>query len=174
MTSQSGSGESKTTDDDTKLSRLSDSKGAPVSGSEPHISRPKIWSVLDVLGSKDSSSGSSSSTQTSPAVVCSRQTNGPSYLNVHQMNQNFRNGQFPVGYNGYPFSLSHTTLSYPYTLSASTASKAELSMKHAAAVRATEQAFKEGLVEKAARMQERIFSPARDLDGLRVGGKMVL
>lgn len=148
----------------------------------PQVNRPKIWSVIDVLGKdkdKDNSthSGSPSAQTSPPAVVCSRQTNGPSFLNIHQTNQHFRSGQFPVGYGGYPLSLSHTTLSYPYTLSASTAAKADINMKqaHAAALRATEQAFKEGLTDKAVRMQGRIFSPARELDVLRVGGgKMVL
>lgn len=153
------------------LKRANDS-----SGESSQTTRPKIWSVMDVLGNKENTSSKErTSPQSSPpAVVCSRQANGPAFLNAHQTNQTFRGGQFPVGFNGYPFSFSHTTLSYPYTLSASTAAKAELSMKHVAAIRASEQAFKEGLVEKAARMQTGIFSPARELDGMRVSGKVML
>lgn len=157
--------------DDNNSKRATDSNG------ESQTPRPKIWSVMDVLGNKEntSSRNATGSPQSSPpAVVCSRQVNGPAFLNAHPTNQSFRGGQFPVGFNGYPFSFSHTTLSYPYTLSASTAAKAELNMKHVAAIRASEQAFKEGLVEKAARMQTGIFSPARELDGMRVSGKVIL
>lgn len=137
--------------------------------------RPKIWSVMDVLGNKDIASTTKSSTQTSaPASVCSRPTNGPAFLNAHQATPNFRPGQYPMGFNGYPFSFCHTTLSYPYTLNAGTAAKTELSMSHVAAIRASEQAFKDGLVEKAARMQTGLFSPARELDGMRVRSKIVL
>jgi hypothetical protein len=154
------------------LKRANDS-----TGDSSHPPRPKIWSVMDVLGNKEntSSKDSQNSPQSSPpAVVCSRQANGPAFLNAHPSSQTFRGGQLPLGFNGYPFSFSHTTLSYPYTLSASTAAKAELNMKHVAAIRASEQAFKEGLVEKAARMQSGIFSPARELDGMRVSGKVML
>ncbi|XP_045193325.2 iroquois-class homeodomain protein IRX-6-like [Mercenaria mercenaria] len=158
--------------EDKNLKRANDTNGE-----SSHTPRPKIWSVMDVLGNKEnaSSKDSQNSPQSSPpAVVCSRQTNGPAFLNAHPTNQTFRGGQFPVGFSGYPFSFSHTTLSYPYTLSASTAAKAELNMKHVAAIRASEQAFKEGLVEKAARIQTGIFSPARELDGMRVSGKVML
>lgn len=136
--------------------------------------RPKIWSVMDVLSSKDNSSSTKSSNNNSaPATICSR-PNGPAFLNAHPATPNFRPGQYPLGFNGYPFSFSHTTLSYPYTLSAATAAKSELTMSHVAAIRASEQAFKEGLVEKAARMQNGLFSPARELDGMRVRSKIVL
>lgn len=158
--------------DEKSVKRANDSNGE-----SSQTTRPKIWSVMDVLGNKEntSSKDSQNSPQSSPpAVVCSRQANGPAFLNAHQTNQALRAGQFPVGFSGYPFSFSHTTLSYPYTLSASTAAKAELNMKHVAALRASEQAFKEGLVEKAARMQTGIFSPARELDGMRVNGKVML
>jgi len=148
-----------------------------VSASVPQNTRPKIWSVMDVLGNKDSSTNSrksSSSPQSSPpAVICSRQTSGPAFLNAHHA-QAFRAGTYPLGLNGYPFSFSHTTLSYPYALSGSTSAKSDLTMSHVAAIRASEQAFKEGLVEKAARMQSGLFSPARELDGLRVRNKIVM
>ncbi|KAH3855218.1 homeobox protein caupolican-like [Dreissena polymorpha] len=137
--------------------------------------RPKIWSVMDVLGNKDSSSSTKSSTpqNSSPAIVCSRQINGPAFLNAHHNSQNFRVGQYPMGLNGYPFSFSHATLSYPYTLTTATAA-AKSDLSHMAALRADAQAFKEGLVEKATRLQPGIFSPARELDGLRVRSKIVL
>lgn len=150
------------------------SKLATDSTGESQTPRPKIWSVMDVIGNKENTGSKGSPQSSPPAVVCSRQANGPAFLNAHPTNQSFRGAQFPVGFNGYPFSFSHTTLSYPYTLSASTAAKAELNMKHVAAIRASEQAFKEGLVEKAARMQTGIFSPARELDGMRVSGKVIL
>lgn len=138
-------------------------------------SRPKIWSVMDVLGNKDSPSSSKSSApqNSPPAIVCSRQTNGPAFLNAHHNSQSFRMGQYPIGLNGYPFSFSHTTLSYPYSLTTATAA-AKSDLSHMAALRADAQAFKEGLVEKAARLQPGIFSPARELDGLRVRSKIVL
>lgn len=150
----------------------SSSKRPSDSSLESQAPRPKIWSVMDVLGNKDSSNSKSSPTpnqSSPPAVVCSR----PAFLNAHPTSQGFRASQFPVGFNGYPFSFSHTTLSYPYTLTASTAAKAELSMKHVAAIRASEQAFKESLAEKA-RLQSGLFSPARELDGMRVSGKVML
>lgn len=148
------------------------SKRASDSNIESQAPRPKIWSVMDVLANKDNSNSKCSPTanqSSPPAVVCSR----PAFLNAHPTNQAFRGTQFPMGFNGYPFSFSHTTLSYPYTLTASSAAKAELSMKHVAAIRASEQAFKEGLAEKA-RMQNGLFSPARELDGMRVSGKVML
>lgn len=151
-------------------------KSGSDSNSNQQTTRPKIWSVMDVLGNKENNTSSSKTpTQNSPpASICSRQTNGPAFLNAHQASPNFRPGQYPVGFNAYPFSFSHTTLSYPYTLSASSAAKSELNMSHVAAIRASEQAFKEGLVEKAARMQTGLFSPARELDGMRVRSKIVL
>lgn len=169
--------EDSTRENETKsLKMTNNSKNARDSNAKPQMARPKIWSVLDVLANKDTSNFKTSpqSSQNTAAVVCSRQTHGPAFLNAHQANQNFRSTQFPMGFNGYPFSFSHTTLSYPYTLSAATGAKSEMSTKHATALNVGEQSFKEGLVEKVARMQGGIFSPARELDGLRVGGKIVL
>ncbi|WAR12232.1 ARA-like protein [Mya arenaria] len=162
-------------DNKSKNSNNNNFKSDSTHSSSEQPTRPKIWSVMDVLGNTENSSASkSSSPQNSPpAVVCSRQTSAPAFLNAHTSHP-FRPGQYPVGLNGYPFSFSHTTLSYPYSLSASTAAKSEMSMSHLAAIRASEQAFKEGLVEKAARMQTGLFSPARELDGLRVRSKVML
>ena len=170
--------DSGTTPDSDKSPKMStENERSNNSGSEGQNNRPKIWSVTDFLVHKDSDSSdsSSSSTTTTPAIVCSRQPSSAQLLNFHQTNQSMRNGHFPVGFRGYPLSLTHSTLSYPYSLSTSTDTKSDLNLKHAhaAALRA-EQAFKEGLVQRSAKLQNGLFSPARELDGLRVGGKIVL
>ena len=162
---------------DTKTTTNNNSikTGSDNSSNQQTPPKPKIWSVMDVLGNKENSSSTKTSTHTSlPVNISSRHPNGPAFLNAHPSTPNFRPGQYPLGFNGYPFSFSHATLSYPYSLSAATAAKSELSMSHVAAIRASEQAFKDGLVEKAARMQSGLFSPARELDGMRVRSKIVL
>ena len=141
--------------------------------------RPKIWSITNFLGSsKDGCSSQSSKSPDTPAIVCSRQTNKLPYLNYSQSSDGLRvpNGhaQFAVGLQGIPFSLNQTTLSYPYTLSSATTNKTEAHMQNQATLRATEQAIKEEILKKAVRMQNGLFSPARQLDDIRVGKKMVL
>lgn len=161
------------------LNDLHDSHTQPVSDGEAQP-RPKIWSITDFLGnSKEGRSSQTSKSPDTPAIVCSRQTNKLSYLNFSQSSEGIRvpNGhaQFSVGLPGLPLSLNQTTLSYPYTLSSATQNKSDSNMQHTpSSLRATEQALKEELFKKAARMQNGIFSPARQLDDIRVGKKMVL
>lgn len=176
---------SRTTDAD-EVSRTTESKAVndlqetntPVSEAESQP-RPKIWSITNFLGnSKDGCSSQSSKSSDTPAIVCSRQTSKMTYLSYSQSSDGIRvpNGhaQFAMGLQGIPLSLNQTTLSYPYTLSSATVNKSDANMQHSAALRATEQAIKEELIKKAARMQNGLFSPARQLDDVRVGKKMVL
>ena len=173
-------GERKNSNPETvKTSDIQESKTQTqsVSGSESQP-RPKIWSITDFLGnSKGECSSQSSKSSDTPAIVCSRQTNKLAYLNFSQSSEGLRvpNGhaQFSLGLQGLPLSLNQTTLSYPYTLSSSSGNKSDSSLHHAAALR-SEQAFKEELVKKAARIQNGIFSPARQIDDIRVGKKMIL
>ncbi|PVD20955.1 hypothetical protein C0Q70_19118 [Pomacea canaliculata] len=72
----------------------------------------------------------------------------------------------------YPLSLSHTTLSYPYSLSAHTPSKA--SLEASAAMRGLSvEALREaqlgvgGKLTGHGRPNGSLFSPARDIDGIR-------
>ena len=163
---------------DTKGDNSSRDSHTPVSEGDSQP-RPKIWSITNFLGSsKDGCSSQSSKSSDTPAIVCSRQTNKLPYLNYSQSSDGLRlpNGhpQFAVGLQGIPLSLNQTTLSYPYTLSSATTNKADTNMQHHATIRATEQAIKEEILKKAVRMQNGIFSPARQLDDIRVGKKMVL
>lgn len=76
----------------------------------------------------------------------------------------------------YPLSLSHTTLSYPYSLSAHTPSKA--SLEASAAMRGLSvEALREaqlgvgGKLTGHGRPNGSLFSPARDIDGIRGPGE---
>ena len=161
-----------------KTSGTQEAESPSVSESESQP-RPKIWSISNFLGnSKGECSSQSSKSPDTPAIVCSRQTNKLAYLNFSQSGEGLRvpNGhaQFAFGLQGLPLSLNQTTLSYPYTLSSSAGHKSDSSLQHTAALRSSEQAFKEELMKKAARLQNGIFSPARQIDDIRVGKKMIL
>ena len=82
----------------------------------------------------------------------------------------------------YPLSLSHSTLSYPYSLSAHSPSKASLEGPAAAAAAMrglSVEALREAhmgvagkLSHHAVRPNGGLFSPARDLDGIRSPGEL--
>ena len=169
---------SNTDGESKKTSGTQEAESPSVSESESQP-RPKIWSISNFLGnSKGECSSQSSKSPDTPAIVCSRQTNKLAYLNFSQSGEGLRvpNGhaQFAFGLQGLPLSLNQTTLSYPYTLSSSAGGKSDSSLQHTAALRSSEQAFKEELMKKAARLQNGIFSPARQIDDIRVGKKMIL
>ncbi|XP_041375865.1 homeobox protein caupolican-like isoform X2 [Gigantopelta aegis] len=138
-----------------------------VSASADHASpsRPKIWSISEVLQSSSSSSGGSGSTSSAsasrPASISSQARPVPSsgYFFLPASSSSWVAGRYTG--NSYPLSLSQTTLSYPYSLSTHTASKPGLGASH---VRGLE-SLRDG--EKGLGQNSMLFSPARDIDGLR-------
>ena len=94
--------------------------GGTMSGNTSHT-KPKIWSVTNFLGNSSAAESTvkcSDSTDT-PAIVCSRQTLKPPYLNPCQLHQ------LPLRLHGYSLSLSHSAVSFPHALSFSSNSKVE-------------------------------------------------
>lgn len=175
-------------------------------------SRPKIWSVSELLHSSSSSSSSnnsSSSSITSSTVssshaammtataraamlAASNEARGPptafpTGIRPGALNSGYL--YFPPGASaawaaagarfghlgGYPLSLTHTTLSYPYSLSTHIPSKAPMD-GHPAMRGLSVEALREaqmGLGHKLsahARPNGGLFSPARDIDGIRGPG----
>ncbi|KAK6185878.1 hypothetical protein SNE40_008019 [Patella caerulea] len=122
-------------------------------------SRPKIWSISEFLHKTSSSSSSSSSR---PAAISTHarppHTSGLFYLPGNP--SAWSSGRYH-GVHPYPMSLSHSTISYPYSITSHAAGKSPLTSP--ANIRALD-SFKDG--EKLMRPNV-LFSPARDLDGLR-------
>lgn len=124
-------------------------------------SRPKIWSVSEFLNTPkeetpQSKSGSSSSVMN---AINRSLTNPGSYFYLQSSNHSLPHGRYSA-FGAYPhLSLSHTTLSYPYTLSSHTASKSTLSSP-------TEVLTDSESSEKL-RSRNGLFSPARDIDTVR-------
>ncbi|KAK3579018.1 hypothetical protein CHS0354_034817 [Potamilus streckersoni] len=174
-------GDSQKSPKETKTSSSTEGQfktGSSESSTNSNTPRPKIWSVTDFLGNSKNESSNSKSAN-SAAVVCSRQkqdsfstfSTSAAFIGYQSASQSLRSGQFSAAL-GYPLSLSHTTLSYPYSLPSSTSGKSGLGFHHAA-FRMPE---KDNLIDKHthARLQNGLFSPARELDGLRVGSKVVM
>ncbi|XP_067651547.1 homeobox protein araucan-like [Haliotis asinina] len=130
----------------------------PVCGNQPPTPRPKIWSISEVLQSTTSSSATNTSR---PATISTQARPNSGYLYLPTSSPSWAAGRYP-GVAHHPLSLAHTTLSYPYSLSTHTAAKPSLASA-AAQVRSLE-ALREG--EKALRPNG-LFSPARDIDGIR-------
>lgn len=132
--------------------------------------RPKIWSVSQFLNTPNNDSESEKSGSVITASKPKPFPNGgtsflylPSANNAHALNTG-RYGPFGA----YPLSLTHTTLSYPYTLSSHTSAKAALASS-SAMLNGPENLSTAG--EKSVRSQNGLFSPARDIDIVRNGGK---
>ncbi|KAJ8303129.1 hypothetical protein KUTeg_019525, partial [Tegillarca granosa] len=130
--------------------------------------RPKIWSVSQFLNTPNNDSESEKSGSVITASKPKPFPNGgtsflylPSTNNAHALNAG-RYGPFGA----YPLSLTHTTLSYPYTLSSHTSAKAALASS-SAMLNGPENLSTTG--EKSVRSQNGLFSPARDIDIVRNG-----
>lgn len=143
--------------------------------------RPKIWSVSQFLVNSPSSSNDSNSNSSSPVggvsgssgskSVATVLTSGnrlhpsPGYLYLQSASQSWNGGRYGA-LSAYPISMSHTTLSYPYTLSTHTSSKTALGVASAAVHNAASVELLHS-ADKLASTQKGLFSPARDIDGMR-------
>ncbi|XP_029645275.2 iroquois-class homeodomain protein irx-3-like [Octopus sinensis] len=143
--------------------------------------RPKIWSVSQFLVNSPSSSSESNSSSSSPVGGASggvpvgktvpvftsgnRLHPSPGYLYLQSASQTWNGGRYGA-LSAYPISMSHTTLSYPYSLSTHTSSKTALGVA-ATAVHSAASVELLHNAEKLASSQKGLFSPARDIDGMR-------
>ena len=143
--------------------------------------RPKIWSVSQFLVNSPSSSNDSNSNSSSPVGGASgssgsksvatvltsnnRLHSSPGYLYLQSASQSWNGGRYGP-FSAYPISMSHTTLSYPYTLSTQTSSKTTLGVASTAVHNAASVELLHS-ADKLATTQKGLFSPARDIDGMR-------
>lgn len=184
-------------------------------GSPPVTTRPKIWSISDFINTTSSSTSSASTTTTSsssssnvsPASLPSptalnRQPFLPSSIPSSSPQRSLPGQGFLfltpgtaahwpaasrfAGLGGhYPLTLTHTTLSYPYSLTTPTAARAGLEA-HAQAVQMAARAAAEGGANRDGGTSgekmplhphfprlpvSALFSPARDVDGVRSQGE---
>ena len=138
--------------------------------------RPKIWSISNFLNSSSASTSSSSSSSVKPednkkASACvtktmPQQNGGSGFYYLPSSKSSMAGGRFGA-FGAYPFSLSQNTLSYPYTL---TSHPAKAAMLNAASGMAVPENLSVS-AEKLMKAQAGIFSPARDIDVVRNGGK---
>jgi hypothetical protein len=173
------------------MSRDSDSvnghnnHGHSESEADTQISRPKIWSVSDLVSGKsngsDLTSGGRLSSSSGPAVVISNsqhghqpktQNGGTGYFYLPTSSHSWGAGRYGA-LGSYPLPITHTTLSYPYTLSSNTPTKAGLGGGPGGmpGLVGIESLHRDAMAEKLARSTNGIFSPARELDGIRPAGK---
>lgn len=143
--------------------------------------RPKIWSVSQFLVNSPSSSNDSNSNSNSPVGGASGSSSSksvptgltsgsrlhpsPGYLYLQSASQSWNGGRYSA-LSAYPISMSHTTLSYPYTLSTHTSSKTALGVASTAVHNAASVELLHS-AEKLSTTQKGLFSPARELDGMR-------
>lgn len=135
----------------------------PTTETESTVSqnRPKIWSVSEFLNTPkeevpQSKSGSSNSIMN---AMNRSLANAGSYFYLQTNNHSLPHGRYSA-FGAYPhLSLSHTTLSYPYTLSSHTSSKSSISSP-------TEVLTESDNSDKL-RSRNGLFSPARDIDTVR-------
>lgn len=157
------------------LSRDSDTGGTTFnvgqSSNERDIqTRPKIWSVSDFLQSSTKSSMDTSNTTTVKSSHSKPPTSSVSggYFYLPSSSHSWVPGRYG-SLSSYPLSISHSTLSYPYTLSSHTSTKQTLT-NNVSSLSDTDRNSSAKLV----RPSNGLFSPARDIDGIRNGGEFVV
>ncbi|XP_063441195.1 homeobox protein araucan-like [Mytilus trossulus] len=123
--------------------------------------RPKIWSVSEFLNTpkEDVSQSKTGSSSTIMNAMSRSLANAGNYFYLQANNHSLPHGRYSA-FGAYPhLSLSHTTLSYPYSLSSHTTSKSSLSSP-------TEVHSDSDNSDKL-RSRNGLFSPARDIDTVR-------
>lgn len=129
--------------------------------------RPKIWSVSEFLTSSSSGSDSSKSESRITKAI-SQQHGGPGFFYLPSAKNSLSSSRF-AAFGAYPLSFTHTTLSYPYSLTSHTASKAGI-MCSTSRIQGPEN-LSTGGPDKILRSQNGLFSPARDIDVVKHSGK---
>ncbi|XP_021343269.1 homeobox protein caupolican-like [Mizuhopecten yessoensis] len=130
--------------------------------------RPKIWSVSEFLNSSTSSASDTSKSEPRVTKAISQQHGGPGFFYLPASKNSLTSGRF-AAFGAYPLSFSHTTLSYPYSLTSHTASKAGI-MCSTSRLQGPEN-LSTGGPDKILRSQNGLFSPARDIDVVKHSGK---